>query len=89
MAIGARTTDILRLIVTQGGQPVIAGLLIGLLSAVALARYVASLLYGVRPRDPLTLLLVAGALLVVAAVAIAIPARRASRVDPMIALRYE
>lgn len=89
MAIGAQASDILRLVVRQGGVPVIAGLLIGLAGTIALTRYLTSLLYGVQPGDPLTLVWVSLALLASAALAIAIPARRAAQVDPMIALREE
>ena len=89
MAIGARTLHILRLVASQGGLPVAAGLVIGLLSAAALSRYLSSLLYGVQPGDPFTYAVVALTLILTAAVAIAIPAVRAARVDPMVALHYE
>ena len=89
IAIGARTEDILRLIAKQGGQPLIAGLVIGLAAATALSRYLSSLLYGVRPGDPFTLVVVSITLLVTAAAAMLMPTLRAWRVDPMVALRYE
>ena len=89
MAVGAGASDILRLIVRQGGVPVLAGLLIGLAGTIAMTRYLTSLLYGVPPGDPGTLIGVSVVLLASAAVAIAIPARRAARVDPMVALREE
>jgi predicted permease len=89
IAVGARTTDILRLVVRQGGQPLIAGLVLGLIASAALTRYIASLLYGVGQDDPFTFAAVLLTLLATATVAIAIPTRRAARVDPMVALRYE
>jgi putative ABC transport system permease protein len=89
IAVGARIGDILRLVVRQGGQPLLAGLVIGLLASAALTRYIASLLYGVGQTDPTTFGAVMLVLMATAAVAIALPARRAARVDPMVALRYE
>jgi hypothetical protein len=89
MAMGARPVDVLRLIARQAGDPVLAGLVAGLLGAAALSRYLGSLLYGVRPGDPATFAVVAAALLLVAIVAALFPARRAARVDPMVALRNE
>ncbi|MGH9668408.1 MAG: FtsX-like permease family protein, partial [Bryobacteraceae bacterium] len=89
MALGAQAADIFRLVARQGGLPVVAGLAAGALGSVALGRVLTSLLFGVRPTDPLTL--VSGILLLLAsaAVAIALPAARAARVDPMAALRDE
>ena len=89
MALGARPADIVTMIARQGGFPVAIGLAAGLASAMALTRYLGSVLYAVRPRDPLTFAGVSIALLIAAAVAIAIPARRAARTDPMEALRQE
>ncbi len=89
MAMGAQTTDVFRLIAIQGGVPVLSGLLLGLIAAIALSRYLANLLYGVQATDPLTFAGVSLALVVVAAVAIALPGLRAVRVDPMVALRNE
>ena len=87
MALGARPADVAGLIARQGGVPVLAGLGTGLGLAVSLGRYLSSVLYGVRPRDPLTLLGVSLVLLAVAAVATALPAYRAAKTDPVEALR--
>ena len=89
MAMGARPSDVLRFIVGQGIALSAAGAILGILGALGVTRYLASLLYGVRPFDPLTFLAVALLLALVALAACYIPARRASRVDPMVALRYE
>ena len=89
MALGAQTRDVLRLIVGQGFKLVVIGLAIGLAGAFALTRLLASLLFGVGTKDPLTFVAVAGILAFVAVLACYLPARRASRVDPLIALRYE
>jgi len=89
MALGADAGDVRRLIMTQGLRVVGAGVLIGTVAALAAGRAIASLLYGVTPHDPLVLSLVIVILGAVAAVATYLPARRATRVDPMMALRYE
>lgn len=89
MALGARPSDVLRFIVCQGVGLSAFGAVLGILGARGATRYLASLLYGVRPFDPLTFLAVALLLGLVALAACYLPARRASRVDPMIALRYE
>ncbi len=89
LALGARHGDVFRQIVGQGMRPVLVGIVAGIAAALFLARLISSLLYGVRPSDPLTLLTVALLLAAVAAAASFIPARRATQVDPMIALRYE
>ncbi len=87
MALGAQTRDVLRLIVSQGFKLVLIGLAVGLAGAFALTRVIASLLFGVTAKDPLTFLLVPLVLAVVTLLACYIPARRAARLDPLKALR--
>ena len=77
------------MVVFQGFALTLAGGIVGVAIAAGLTRYLASLLFGIKPTDPLTFAAVCSAAGVVAALACAIPARRATRVDPMIALRYE
>lgn len=89
MALGAQTTDVLRLVVGQGLRLVAIGALIGLLTAFASTRLIKSLLYGVGATDPLTFTAVVLLLIAVAVLACLIPARRATKVDPIVALRYE
>ena len=88
MALGAQTRDVLRLIVAQGLKLVLLGLAIGLAGAFALMKVISSLLFGVTTKDPWTFAAVAGMLSVVALLACYLPARRASHVDPLTALRY-
>jgi ABC-type lipoprotein release transport system permease subunit len=89
MAMGARPSDVLRLIAVQAGAPLAAGLGLGLVGASALSRSLASLLYGVRASDPVTLVAVSLALVAAGTTAAFLPARRAARIDPMTALRNE
>jgi macrolide transport system ATP-binding/permease protein len=89
MALGAGRANVFGVFVGEGLALVAAGLMIGIIASLGVTRLLASILYGVGPGDPLTFLAVAAILLFVAFVACFIPARRAMRVDPMVALRYE
>ena len=89
MALGAKSRDILRLVLADGGKLVLMGIGIGLAAAVGLTQLIKSFLYGVDAADPLTFAAVAVLLSLVALAACYVPARRAARVDPVIALRYE
>ncbi|MGB6876778.1 MAG: ABC transporter permease [Candidatus Acidiferrales bacterium] len=89
MALGAVPTDVLSLIIGRGAKLALAGIAIGIIGALALTRLIASQLFGVTSRDPLTFSSVAILLFGISLLACYIPARRAMKVDPMVALRYE
>ena len=89
MALGAQEGDIVKLVIGQGAKLIFIGVAIGIAGALAVTRLMSALLFGVHATDPLTYVSVAALLTIVALVACYIPARRAMRVDPMVALRYE
>jgi predicted permease len=89
MALGAGRREVLRLVLGQAGKMALIGVAIGLVAALGLTQLLSSMLYGVSPHDPLTFFAVAILLSLIALAACLIPAQRATRVDPMIALRYE
>jgi putative ABC transport system permease protein len=89
MALGARRRDIVKMVVKQGVALAAGGVGMGILASVLLTRLMAALLYGVSATDLVTFVAISVLLTLVAVVASFIPARRATRVDPMIALRYE
>jgi ABC-type antimicrobial peptide transport system permease subunit len=89
MALGASGTNIFRLVLGQGLLTAIAGVAVGIIAAFAVTRTMRSLLFGLNPSDPLTFAVAAVLLTIVALLASYLPARRATKVDPMVALRYE
>ncbi|HKG22587.1 MAG TPA: ABC transporter permease, partial [Blastocatellia bacterium] len=89
MALGAQAGDVLRLVIWQGLKLVLVGVVAGAIASFVLKRFIESQLYGVRPADPLTFAIVGALLLSIALIACWVPARRAAKVDPMIALRNE
>jgi putative ABC transport system permease protein len=89
MAVGARENDVLGLIVKKGLKLIVVGLVAGIAGALAVTRVLAGLLYGVTPTDPATFLVVSLLLTVAGLIACYIPARRAAKVDPVVALRCE
>lgn len=89
VTLGARTTDVLRMVMAEGLLLAACGVIAGLIAAVFLTRLLSKLLFEVQPGDPVTLICITAILLFVAAIAIIIPARKAVRVDPVVALKYE
>jgi predicted permease len=89
MALGAERRDVLKMVLRRGLAPTLAGLAVGLIVAVGVSRLLSSFLYEVRPTDPVTFVCIALLLTLVALLATYLPARRATKVDPMVALRYE
>src|SRR5947209_14957684 len=89
LALGAQKRNVLSLVISQGMKLALSGVAIGIVAALALTRVIRGLLYGVTPTDPVTFALVSLLLVAVALLACWLPARRAARVDPMEALRYE
>ncbi|PYV77591.1 MAG: ABC transporter permease, partial [Acidobacteria bacterium] len=89
VALGARPRDVLAMVLGQGLRTVLVGVVLGVAGSLALTRAIQSLLFGITATDPLTFIAVILLLVTVALLACYIPARRAAKVDPMVALRYE
>ena len=89
MALGAATRDVLSLVVSQGLKLTLLGIAAGIAGALLLTRLMSTLIFGVSPSDPMTFIVVPATLILVALLACYIPARRASKIDPMQALRIE
>jgi ABC-type antimicrobial peptide transport system permease subunit len=89
IALGAERRDVLWMVLAEGAKMALVGVAIGLVAAFGLARLMASMLFGVSAHDPLSFAGVAGLLILVALAACYIPARRATKVDPVVALRHE
>src|SRR6476661_5539012 len=89
MALGAQKFDVLRMVLKDGARMTLVGIVLGLVGAVGLTRLMRSMLYGVKPADPLTFISVAALLCAIAMLACYVPARRAMKVDPMEALRHQ
>jgi len=89
LALGAKGGDVLEMVLRQGAKLALKGVTIGVVAALALTRLMTNLLFGVTAHDPLTFAAVVALLIVVASLACYIPARRATLVDPIVALRYD
>jgi putative ABC transport system permease protein len=89
MALGAQKSDVVKLIVGEGFRLIMIGIAVGIVGALALTRFLSSLLFGIKPTDPLTFIAVSLIFIGVSLLACLVPARRAANVDPMVALRYE
>jgi len=89
MTLGAQSVDVLRMVLGQGGKIALVGIVIGIVAAFGLTQLMSGLLFSVSASDPATFALVVGLFVIVAMFACYIPARRAAKVDPMVALRYE
>jgi putative ABC transport system permease protein len=86
MALGAQRRDVVRLVMQGGLRLAVAGIVLGLATTLALGRSIATLIYGIRPTDPITLIAVIFVVAVVAALATYVPGRRATRLDPAVAI---
>jgi putative ABC transport system permease protein len=89
IAMGAAASDVMRLVLGNAAKLTLIGLAVGLIAAAALTRYLSTLLYAVKPLDPITFVAVPVVLIITAAIAVAAPAWRAARVDPVVAFRAE
>ena len=89
VAIGAQSRDVFRMVIGQGMFLAMVGVVCGLVGALALTRLMTTMLFGVEPNDPMTFATIAVLVIAVALVACYLPGRRATKVDPLVALRYE